>query len=87
MYITEDDVSTFNDLEGIRCTISAANVFYQSGVLTLQILPGDDWFLLLYCFIIIHLVKGLAVQVTLPQLRTLRYFSQHSSGFLFHHIL
>ena len=87
MYITQEDVSTFNNLEGIRCTVSAANTFYTSGTLTLQILPGDDWFLLLYCFIIIHLVKGLAVLVTLPQLRTLWYFSQHPSGFLFCHIL
>ena len=87
MYVTQEDVSTLTDLEGIRCTISGANTFYTSGTLTLQILPGDDWFLLLYCFIIVHLVKALAVLVTLPQLRTLWYFSQHSSGFLFYHIL
>ena len=87
MYITQEDVSNFTKLEGIRCTISAANTFYLSGALTLQILPGDDRLLLLYCFIIIHLVKDLAVLVALPQLRTLWYFSQHSSGFLFCHML
>ena len=87
MYITQEDVSNFTKLEGIRCSISAANTYYLSGTLTLQILPGDDRLLLLYCFIIIHLVKGLAVLVTLPQLRSLWYFSQHSSGFLFRQML
>ena len=60
MYVTEEDVSYINnDLEGIRCTISAANTFYLSGTLTLDKLPGDDLFLLLYCFIIIHLSQRL----------------------------
>ena len=43
MYITQEDVTDINtNFDGICCTISAANTFYDSGALTLQIQPGDD---------------------------------------------
>jgi len=40
MFVTQEDINEINGLQGIKCTMSAANTFYQSGALTLRKPPG-----------------------------------------------
>ena len=35
-FVTQEDIDQIATLGGIRCTVSAANTFYSSGVLTLK---------------------------------------------------
>jgi len=36
MFVTQADIDEIRGLQGIRCTMSAANTFYMSGALTLR---------------------------------------------------
>ena len=36
MSVEKEDIDEINEREGIRCTMSGANTFYQSGALTLR---------------------------------------------------
>ena len=36
MFVTQEDIDEINGLDGIKCTMSAANTFYSSGALTLK---------------------------------------------------
>jgi len=36
MFVTQEDINEISELQGIRCTMSAANTFYMSGALTLR---------------------------------------------------
>ena len=54
MYVTPEDIKKIEEFQGIRCSISGANLFYRSGPLTLQIPQGNNFFLFLYFYIVLR---------------------------------
>ena len=43
MFVTQDDIDEINGIQGIKCTMSAANTFWQSGALTLRKPAGRNF--------------------------------------------
>jgi len=43
MFVTQEDIDEINGLQGIKCTMSAANTFFQSGALTLTKPAGRNF--------------------------------------------
>ena len=55
MFVTDEDITTIENLKGIRCTMTGANTVYKSGPITLKKRrPGNDLlYYILYCIAVV----------------------------------